>query len=58
MSEQEQIKIGQQLADILYLKFDPKYRKGTDVRYMTSWGNKTALGLYMTVKRILDGRGY
>jgi len=43
---------GQELAGILELKRDRDY-KGKDVRYKTTWGNKTTLGVYETALRIL-----
>lgn len=43
--------IGQKLIEVLQLKEDKGY---TPKRYFTSWGNKTALGIYETVKRIME----
>ena len=51
-TEIEKITIGEQLADILMLKKDKGWQTG---RYKTLWGNKTFLGLYETVKRIIEG---
>jgi len=39
---------GELLANLLHLK---KNDKG---RYDTAWGDKTALGLYLTIKRVID----
>jgi hypothetical protein len=52
ISEQEKINIGEKLADILMLREDKGY---TPKRYKTTWGNKTALGLYGTIERIIKG---
>ena len=49
-SEAEQSKRGELLAEMLGLKAD----KSTG-RYFTTWGDKTALGLFKTCKRIMDG---
>ena len=49
----EAIRRGAMLADVLYLK---KIRGGDDAgRYRTRWGTKSALGLYLTLKRITEG---
>ena len=45
-SEQHQAKIGKSIADMLGLK----EKKG---RYATAWGAKTALGLYLSIMRII-----
>jgi hypothetical protein len=45
--ETEQARCGAYLAQVLCLKS----RGG---RFDTQWGNKTPLGLYLTIKRILD----
>lgn len=39
---------GEELARLLLLK---KKRNG---RYDTAWGDKTPLGLYATIKRVMD----
>jgi len=49
MEEKEQIRRGDLLAGILKV---PYIRK--DARYKTQWGTKTALGLYLTAKRIIE----
>lgn len=51
LSEDKKIEIGQKIIDILMLKEDKGY---TPKRYKTTWGNKTALGIYGTVKRLLE----
>ena len=51
LDEPENTLCGVYLANTLGLK---KIR-GT-IRYQTAWGDKTALGLYLTVKRIIDER--
>ena len=47
-TEEHQGKIGNCIAQLLLLK---KKRNGL---YNTAWGTKTDLGLYLTVKRIID----
>jgi len=42
--------IGHKLAEVLQLK-----RKKNE-RYDTLWGDKTDLGLYETIKRIIDNK--
>lgn len=49
-SEAEQAKRGELLAEMLGLKVD----KSTG-RYFTTGGDKTALGLFRTCKRIIEG---
>lgn len=44
----DQIKRAELLAEVLGLK------KSLDGRYDTTWGDKTALGLYLTVVRIIE----
>jgi hypothetical protein len=55
VSEAEELRRGELLAEVLHLR----KRKGptdSEPRYQTTWGSKTALGLYRTVERIvLDG---
>jgi len=53
ISEQEKILIGEKLVEILMLRQD-KSEKYIPKRYLTTWGNKTALGLYGTIKRIIE----
>lgn len=47
LREAEQTRRGDLLAYVLALHIN-------DGRYQTEWGDKTALGLYRTVKRILE----
>ena len=47
-TESEKQKIGEYLASVLGLK-----KKKND-RDNTSWGDKTPIGLYLTVKRIIE----
>ena len=49
----DKIVIGESLINILRLKED-KSENYNLKRYVTAWGNKTALGIYETVKRIMD----
>lgn len=53
LTENEEFIRGLQIAEIFGLK---KARKmaGFNDRYETSWGTKTALGLYRMVKRLAD----
>jgi hypothetical protein len=51
----DKIYIGRNLADILMLKEDKGYNPK---RYKTIWGNKTALGLYETIKRIMTEKEF
>lgn len=46
--EKEEKRRGQLLADILMLKLN------AEKRYSTTWGTKSALGLYRSVKRIIE----
>lgn len=54
LTEQEEIRRGELLAEVLHLR---PIRIGEETgRYRTTWGSKTALGLFRTVERIiLDG---
>lgn len=56
LSEGEMIMRGMQIAEICGLKRHPDYsdagQRGD--RYITTWGTKTALGLYLTMKRLVD----
>lgn len=51
ISEEEMIKRGERLAELLYLKKD---RQNGD--YQTDWGTKTAKGLYLTVLGVIEGK--
>jgi hypothetical protein len=50
ISEHEKILRGEKIADILMLREDKGY---SPKRYKTTWGNKTALGLYGTIQRLI-----
>ena len=52
-SEAEKIKIGENIAKVFILREDKGYNPK---RYKTAdgWGNKTALGIYETAKRIME----
>ena len=51
LTEEEQTRRGELLAEVLGLK-----KKRKSGRYDTAWGDKTALGLFRVVERIiLDG---
>lgn len=50
LTEAEQTMRGDLLASVLGLK-----KKRSNGRYDTSWGDKTALGLFLTVQRIIEG---
>ena len=54
MTNEKKIKLGEQLADILQLKEADGFY--SEKRYKTTWGTKTALGIYETAKRILGGQ--
>ena len=46
---------GELLAKVFQLKPDPEHKD----RYLTEWGTKTALGVYLTAKRIIEtGKQY
>jgi len=48
---------GKLWADILKLRKDHDYNKmnkGQPDRYKTTWGNKTAVGLYHTIHRLIE----
>ena len=45
----EDTRRGELLAELLLLK-----KKRDNGRYNTSWGDKTALGLFLSVKRIIE----
>ncbi len=48
MSEDEMREAGQEIADLLYLKPLTEF---TPVRYETTGGTKTAIGLYRTLEQ-------
>jgi hypothetical protein len=45
--------IGYDLAQILMLREDRGYNPK---RFKTTWGNKTELGIYETIKRIIEDK--
>lgn len=47
---EEQNKIGKEIAHLLCMKKD---RQNKD-RYQTTWGNKTAIGLFSTILRLAE----
>lgn len=49
-TEEEKDKIGKAIADILMLRKDKDHKD----RYQTTWGNKTAIGIFNTVLRIAE----
>lgn len=49
LNEAEQTRRGELLAEVLMLKI-----KRSNGRYNSSWGDKTALGLFLTVQRIIE----
>jgi hypothetical protein len=51
ISEELEERIGEKLAAVLLLRPLTTYNP---VRYDTLWGNKTALGIYRTVNRIME----
>jgi len=53
MTNEEKIFRGERLADILDLEEVDNWH--TEILYKTTWGTKSALRLYETVKRILEG---
>lgn len=50
LTEAEEIRRGNMLAEALHLKRDKTYPD----RWLTDWGNKTSLGLFRTVKRMVE----
>lgn len=59
LTEEEMARRGAELAKVLDVKkdwIDPATGKYySPCRYKTTWGNKTDVGLYQTVKRIIEG---
>jgi len=53
ITDKDKTAIGQSVIDILRLKQD-KTGNYNPKRYITTWGNKTALGIYETVKRLIN----
>lgn len=53
---------GREWAEILNLRTDTIHNRGKtpedkDFRYKTTWGNKTALGVYLMIVRFNEERG-
>jgi len=55
ITETDKIIIGNNIADILLLKEDRGYNPK---RYKTSWGNKSALGIYEVVNRLFEEKEF
>ena len=53
ITEEEKADLGKGIASLLYLK-KKKSNYGTPPSYETMWGTKTPLGLYETMKRIIE----
>ena len=51
--EKEKEEIGKIVAEVLGIR---KRIKGRKISYLTSFGNKTALGVYYTIEKILEAR--
>jgi hypothetical protein len=51
LTNEEILKRGLLLAEVLQLKETEEHN---DKRYKTTWGTKTAYGLYLTAKRIIE----
>ena len=57
-SEEKQIAIGITIAEVLNVKCHKAYAEDNEhLRYHTAWGDKTALGLYATIERIMKREG-
>jgi hypothetical protein len=57
LTPEQQAARGLELAELLHLKQARDPRTGqhyTPARYDTSYGTKSAMGLYATVRRVLD----
>lgn len=50
LTEEQQKERGQLIADVLKLRKDPEHKD----RYQTTWGTKTALGIFLVVERIIQ----
>lgn len=50
MTKDEKIKQGEAWAQILMLKRSREFKD----RYLTTWGDKTALGIYETITRLVN----
>lgn len=51
ISQEQEQKLADQLVEVL----GPCLKKNKKGRYETTGGDKTALGLYRTIQRIVDG---
>lgn len=49
LTDTEKAQYGEDWAEILMFKKSPKHKD----RYLTTWGDKTALGLYLTISRLV-----
>ena len=55
MLERDKIRRGKLIAKVLNLKSHAYYGDdNNNIRYYTTWGDKTPLGLYETIKRLLE----
>jgi hypothetical protein len=50
LNEETQAARGQLLAEVLKLRKDSEHKD----RFQTTWGSKTAIGVFATVRRIVD----
>lgn len=50
ITEDEEKRRGEILIQVLHLKKD----RNAPGRYLTTWGNKTPLGLFRTIERIIE----
>ncbi len=55
ISDSEELLRGKQIVEFLELKPDRELSKNGVNLYKTSWGTKTELGLFRSLKRIIDG---
>lgn len=53
MTNAQRTEIGRRLARVLKLRRS----KGTGERYDTEWGTKTPLGVYLTIRRLMQEGG-
>jgi hypothetical protein len=53
LSDKEKIVIGESIVNVLRLKQDNSENYNPK-RYITAWGNKTALGIYEVCKRLIN----
>jgi len=52
LTDQEKADLGKEWANILMLKRSPDHRD----RYLTTWGDKTARGIYEVINRLVYQR--